>query len=228
MLRNAMVRFYHEHRPEKLTERDFIDFISSLYAGREAELDEALRQKYGAGLRLDSANPEDLRPMLPADVGSLNGERLNGSMAPALGSPAAVPATTSTASPTTAEGPLALSADPWKVPQSLEATRLKANICLGASGFAPWMGGYNLAIDCAADGAKLGFDRSGAVSDALIEEVDSSQDNVDGPDFSWVDDIVADDGELEVVSEEVVMAMAGGKFTPAALEQCEVVPAAVC
>ncbi|CAE8623854.1 unnamed protein product [Polarella glacialis] len=52
--------FYHEHRPEKLTERDFIDFICSVYEGREAELDEALRQKYGTGLRLPSGAPPQL------------------------------------------------------------------------------------------------------------------------------------------------------------------------
>ncbi|CAE8699287.1 unnamed protein product [Polarella glacialis] len=59
-LRNAIMRFYHEHRPEKLTERDFIDFICSVYEGREAELDEALRQKYGTGLRLPSGAPPQL------------------------------------------------------------------------------------------------------------------------------------------------------------------------
>lgn len=51
-LRDAIVQFYHEHRPEKLTERDFIDFICNVYEGRESELDEALRQKYGTGLAM--------------------------------------------------------------------------------------------------------------------------------------------------------------------------------
>mmetsp|Transcript_20024 Transcript_20024/g.69489 ORF Transcript_20024/g.69489 Transcript_20024/m.69489 type:complete len:577 (-) Transcript_20024:236-1966(-) len=51
-LREAIMRFYHEHCPEKLTERDFIDFICSIYDGREGELDTALRQKYGTGLAL--------------------------------------------------------------------------------------------------------------------------------------------------------------------------------
>lgn len=49
-LRQAIIRFYREHRPEKLSERDFLDFICSIYVGREAELDHALRSKYGEGL----------------------------------------------------------------------------------------------------------------------------------------------------------------------------------
>lgn len=52
VLRDAIVQFYHAHRPEKATERDFIDFICFVYEGREAELDKAFRQKYGTGLRL--------------------------------------------------------------------------------------------------------------------------------------------------------------------------------
>jgi len=51
-LREAIMQFYFEHRPEKLTEHDFIDWICSIYEGREAELDDALRHKYGTGLRL--------------------------------------------------------------------------------------------------------------------------------------------------------------------------------
>jgi len=51
-LREAIMQFYYEHRPEKLTEHDFIDWICSIYEGREAELDDALRHKYGTGLRL--------------------------------------------------------------------------------------------------------------------------------------------------------------------------------
>eukprot|EP00913_Durusdinium_trenchii_P030243 g28333.t1 len=51
-LRNAIMQFYNEHRPEKLTEVDFIDFICNVYEGREEELDEALRVKYGTGLQL--------------------------------------------------------------------------------------------------------------------------------------------------------------------------------
>jgi len=238
LLREAIVRFYHQHRPDKLAECDFLDFICSVYEGREAELDDALRQKYGIGLQLASANARGGRPSVPADVGSTSGERLIGSTATALGSQAAAPVTPSTALLTTSNGvdfggPLALSTDPWKVPQqqqqqSLEATWLKAKICVGAPGFAPWMEGCNLAIDSAADGAKLGLDRPGTVSDALIEEADSSQTDLESPDFSWVDDIVADNGELEAVSEEVVTAMAGDTSTHAALEQCEVVPGASC
>lgn len=55
LLRNAIVQFYNENCPEKLTEKDFIDFICSVYEGREVELDEALRQKYGMGLHLQSS-----------------------------------------------------------------------------------------------------------------------------------------------------------------------------
>jgi len=50
VLRQAIVRFYYEHRPEKLQELNFVDALCSMYEGREAELDDALKQKYGSGL----------------------------------------------------------------------------------------------------------------------------------------------------------------------------------
>jgi len=49
-LRDAVVRFYQEHWPEKLDQSNFIDFICLVYEGRDVELDEALRKKYGSGL----------------------------------------------------------------------------------------------------------------------------------------------------------------------------------
>lgn len=66
-LREAIVRFYHEHRPEKLTEHDFIDFICNAYEGRAAELNEALRQKYSIGLNLPAA-AEAKHPHTAADL----------------------------------------------------------------------------------------------------------------------------------------------------------------
>lgn len=50
ILRDAVVRFYQDHWPEKLDQHNFIDFICLVYEGREVELDGALRQKYGSGL----------------------------------------------------------------------------------------------------------------------------------------------------------------------------------
>jgi len=50
VLRQAIVRFYYEHRPEKLNSLNFVDALCGMYEGREAELDVALRNKYGSGL----------------------------------------------------------------------------------------------------------------------------------------------------------------------------------
>lgn len=69
-LREAVVRFYHTHCPEKLTEHDLIDCICSAYEGREAELDAALRQKYGMGLNLSMRKaPPGFAPTPPLPGG---------------------------------------------------------------------------------------------------------------------------------------------------------------
>lgn len=61
-LREAIVSFYQEHRPDKLVEQDFLDSICSYYKDREGELNDSLLRKYGAGLTVNQgAMPNERR-----------------------------------------------------------------------------------------------------------------------------------------------------------------------
>lgn len=65
-LREAVIKFYQQHRPDKLSERDFVDQICSYYLGRESQLDDDLRSKYGVGLQLSvSLTTPVIAPRVP-------------------------------------------------------------------------------------------------------------------------------------------------------------------
>ena len=191
-LRNAIMQFYHEHRPEKLTERDFIDFICSVYEGREAELDEALRVKYGTGLQLPP-----MTSMPPsADLGP---GLSNGGFDPSY---AAWPG---------AAGSIDANARLQQLHQiQFELMNNGKTLNPPPSG-QPWSD-RSLPVDYTASttcgtGSLSNYSCSleGAARSAL--DLDPAKVDPEGPDFSWIDQIVGEDG-LEV-SDEVAKAIVG-------------------
>ncbi|CAE6961688.1 unnamed protein product [Symbiodinium natans] len=183
-LRNAIMQFYEAHRPEKLTERDFIDFICNVYEGREAELDEALRLKYGTGLQLPQLSP---------------------SMS--LTDPARLPP--SDAYPGLPEAWLPGSAlQQQSLQQHLQ--RIQQRMPLPS----PWL------TPSTPDVYSIGSSHaSGGQHNTLFSDTE------EGPDLSWIDQIVGEDG-LEV-SDEVVRAIIEKSSTKHRTELMQAVSALV-
>lgn len=183
-LREAIMRFYNQHRPEKLSERDFIDFICNVYEGREAELDEALRQKYGIGLRLP-----------PEIAGKYAQLRKDGGDF--------VPRSNSKTAPATAGGVES---------QILDPAAHNQNVVQDVSGVHPQpvfrqamapQGGPGVP-----NGPAATFRHPRQAAGGIWMAGGRHQDPSEEPDFSWIDQIVgADENGLEM-SEEVARAIA--------------------
>lgn len=165
-LRNAIMQFYEAHRPEKLTERDFIDFICNVYEGREAELDEALRLKYGTGLQL---------PQLSPSMQSMT-------------DPGRMPLSDTYASLQEAWLPPGSALQQQQLQQHLQQIQQRMPLP------SPWL------TPSTPDVYSIGSSHtSGGQHNTLFSDTE------EGPDLSWIDQIVGEDG-LEV-SDEVVRAI---------------------
>eukprot|EP00930_Biecheleria_cincta_P002368 TRINITY_DN103377_c0_g1_i1.p1 TRINITY_DN103377_c0_g1~~TRINITY_DN103377_c0_g1_i1.p1 ORF type:complete len:480 (+),score=116.90 TRINITY_DN103377_c0_g1_i1:103-1542(+) len=223
LLRNAIMQFYHEHRPEKLTERDFVDFICNVYEGREQELDEALRQKYGIGLQLGQ------QPLLSQQVHQAVREKAKASAE--LVSRQRAAAASAAAAAAAAAGLPAGFQDPayaglqeaWLQAGGPAAAAAAAATAAAAAAVAaqgqqqrspvlgPWM---DPAIaDAYIGGAAFGAAAAtGAHHDLRFHDADSpSKIDPEGPDFSWIDQIVGDES-LEI-PEEVARAIVNKSAT---------------
>lgn len=221
-LRDAIVRFYHEHRPEKLTERDFIDFICSIYEGREAELDEALRQKYGTGLRLPLGSMasqlqqihQQIHQLPHKDIAELAnrgrgaapppsrqpGNGLGGLSALAAGLGGPYPSPGLQAAEAAAAQAQTFTAAQWY--QQLAAGNSAAAATAAASVRRPHAANFaNARMDPRIGEAMMYLEGLGAMAGAKSEHEE--------PDFAWVDQIVgADENGLDM-SEEVARVVAG-------------------
>lgn len=192
-LRNAIMQFYHEHRPEKLTERDFIDFICSVYEGREAELDEALRNKYGTGLQLPSSMTS-VPQSTTSELGLLN----PGSFEPSYAWPSTPPMA---------------SIDTTRLQQlhQIQFELMNGKGLTQPPAGTPWSDrslpvDYTASTSCGTGSlSNYSCSLEGAARSAL--DLDPAKVDPEGPDFSWIDQIVGEDG-LEV-SDEVAKAIVG-------------------
>jgi hypothetical protein len=199
LLRDAMMRFYYEHtRPDSPTSHDFVDFICSIYEGREGELDSVLRQKYGEGLQIPAVTGH----LLPWSDTAIESLRLQG------GTCATHPTTGVAAIKATEEGspvplstrlptvggtavnfeplyvptPTSVVAEPWASQTVPEALPLST-----PGGTWPANNGMNVEAS----------GRWGSTGDNPQDDAENQTQETEGPDFSWVDQIVGDDG-LEV------------------------------
>lgn len=227
LLRNAIMQFYHEHRPEKLTERDFVDFICNVYEGREQELDEALRQKYGIGLQLGQQQPllsqqvhQAVREQAKASAELVSRQRAAAASAAAAAAAAAgVPGGFQDPAYAglqeawlQAGGPAAAAA---AAATAAAAAAVAAQPQLGQQQRSPVLGPW---IDPAIADAYIGGAAFGAAAatgahhDLRFHDADSpSKIDPEGPDFSWIDQIVGDES-LEI-SEEVARAIVNKSAT---------------
>ncbi|CAK9068836.1 unnamed protein product, partial [Durusdinium trenchii] len=188
-LRNAIMQFYNEHRPEKLTEVDFIDFICNVYEGREEELDEALRVKYGTGLQLPRMT--SMPQSTAADLGR--------SLEPSYVQEA------------------------WLPPQHLDPARLQLQQIqfelMNGKSLNQRMGrtwdpaDYSSTTPTTGTGSLSMSNYSCSLEGASRSPLDLQPSKVDAeaPDFSWIDQIVGEDG-FEV-SDEVKKAIVGKSAT---------------
>ncbi|CAJ1360681.1 unnamed protein product [Effrenium voratum] len=185
-LRIAIMQFYEKHSPEKLTEDDFIDFICSVYGGREAELDEALRWKYGVGLRLPQTSAW-LMPSSPqafAGLGRMTGELSS----PGSFDPACVNSDQAWLHAGSAQQQCSSmqhgGGSQMEEPSRMVNQRLQ-----------------QLQPDDAAAGIyDFGCDEGSLPSWTCALE-GTQRDDSEGPELSWIDQIVMEDGGLEVPDE---------------------------